>query len=636
MCGKYFLTNGLLLCLLTGISFGGDLQQTKNDIIALIKSGQTETAKESTAKLINDNSNNTDLPEALYWIARNYGWSSQYDEEKSIYQQIILNYPNSSKIGKARLGYSRAEVQSLIVQRKYNEAKKAYDKLVADFNGHPDLADTLYGIALRYGYSNRYEEEKETSQRIIEKYPNSEIANKAQFGFLKAQIQCLIASKNYKQANSYLGKLVTEFSNHPDLPDALYWIARRYEWLNKYIEAESIFEQIAQKYPDNSLISKAQLGIRRINVCNLIISNQLTTAQSDFNDMIINYPGSPDLADTIYEIGRRYEWSNKYEQAINTYQLIATRYSGSTAGGNIQLDISRANISSLIVAGQMEAAQAEVNDLKVNFADNADLPDVLYRIGERCVQQDRYEYAKNIFQHIIQTYTGSSYASDSKLGFSSAAILSIIEANDYNEATAAFDKMIEDFNEHRNLSETVFGIAEKCYDKGYKLGVKDGTGGKLLGLAAEMLNKDVLERICGQDNLAWAYYLAATTNFRLGDSDKTIEYADKVLQLDPNFKYASNMQWVIADGFEKLKASGQLPAAEADLIIEEEYKKLMENYSNGLDSFAAMRLGEIYMKQDRIMDACACFGWYLMKTGTDECGAAHINKLFEKCGRCKK
>ena len=96
------------------------------------------------------------------------------------------------------------------------------------------------------------------------------------------------------------------------------------------------------------------------------------------------------------------------------------------------------------------------------------------------------------------------------------------------------------------------------------------------------------------------------------------------------------MQWVIADGFEKLKASGQLPAAEADLIIEEEYKKLMENYSNGLDSFAAMRLGEIYMKQDRIMDACACFGWYLMKTGTDECGAAHINKLFEKCGRCKK
>ncbi len=109
------------------------------------------------------------------------GKSSEADRVKSLYQQITQKSPNGSSKTKAGLQYSRAEVQFLIISQKYDEAKAALDKLIADFSDHPDLPDTLYGIAQKYEWSDRYEESKSIYQQIVQNCPDSSLAWHAQF-----------------------------------------------------------------------------------------------------------------------------------------------------------------------------------------------------------------------------------------------------------------------------------------------------------------------------------------------------------------------------------------------------------------------------------------------------------------------
>jgi len=374
----------------------------------------------------------------------------------------------------------------------------------------------------------------------------------------KAQIHSLISLNRIEEANSLFMKFAADYNNHPDLPKAFYWIARRYEWSDRYAQAANIFEQILQKYPENKNADKSQIGIRQVNICSQILAEQMEDAAAQTEDMISNFINNSELPETLDNIGRRYEWLDKYEEAAE------------------------------------------------------------------------------IYQRITELWPDGEYKDKAEIDLASLDVLTAVDSLDYNETEIGIETLISDYNENSYLPKALLFIAIKCYDKGYESGIKSEVCGKLASLSAQILDEDVLNKIEGEENKAKAYCLAATVNYRLNDIDKTMDYADKVLQFAPEFIHAASMQWLIADGYEKLKSSGVIPKAEADILIEDEYKKLMDNYDNGMDAYGAMRLGEIYVEQNRITEACACFGWYIMRMGIDECSASQINKIFEKCERCKK
>jgi tetratricopeptide (TPR) repeat protein len=123
------------------------------------------------------------LPGTLYWIAEEYKWSERFEDAKGIYQKIIRSYPDSSFADKSRLGIARAEVTSLVFSQNYDRAREAIDKMIADFNDHPDLPGTLYWIADAYRWSDRYEEADNIYRLAIQKIPpDSPFAGKAKLG----------------------------------------------------------------------------------------------------------------------------------------------------------------------------------------------------------------------------------------------------------------------------------------------------------------------------------------------------------------------------------------------------------------------------------------------------------------------
>jgi TolA-binding protein len=439
-----------------------DLASAKDNVCNLMDSGRFSEAAALVNGLITGNSGDPNLPDMLFYsIAENCRWSDKYEEEKNLYQQIMQDYPNSSYAGKARLGFSRSQIQCLILTKDYSQAKEAFSKLVTDFSGHPDLPDALYWIAERYRWAHRWEDATGLYRQIIQNYPDSLYAARASLGLARMEVVSLIAAKDYKAAGQAFDKLVTTFSGHPDLPETLYWIAEGYRWAKEYEKAKSIYQQIMQNYPNSSYASKAQLGFSKVNDLSLIVSQNYDGAKKALDKLVADFPEHPDLTETLYGIGREYEWQDRYEEEKAAYQQIIQNYPNSPYASKAQLGFSRAGVRSLIVLGQYDKAKAALDKLVTDFSGHPDLPEALYWIARRYGWSDRFEEEKSVYQRILQNYPDSSYAGKARLGFSRANVLSLIVSQNYDGAKEAFDKLVADFSGHPDLPETFSWIAQR-------------------------------------------------------------------------------------------------------------------------------------------------------------------------------
>jgi len=230
-----------------------------------------DRAQEILDRIIADFPQHVDFPETIYWIAERYRWEGKYEKAKNLYEQIMQDYPGSVYAGRARLGVSRGKVLSLIVSQDYNQAEETIDKMVADFNDHADLPETLYWIAERYQWDVKHEKANNLYKQIIQNYPDSEYASKARLGISRAKVLSLIISENYKRAEKAFDKLVADFSEHPDLQTTIFMIGEGYynqafrceddghdteakEYLQKTI---TLWEKVVTDFPESDFTVQA-------------------------------------------------------------------------------------------------------------------------------------------------------------------------------------------------------------------------------------------------------------------------------------------------------------------------------------------------------------------------------------------
>lgn len=275
-------------------------------VMSLIMSQESDHAGEALDKLVTDFPGHPDLPDTLDRAAQRYGWFNRFEDVKSTYQKILQNYPDSPYASKARIGISRANVLSLIMSQRLGQARGAIDKLVADFSEHPDLPETLYCIAERYIWFSKFGEAKDVYQQIVQNHSDSPWASKAAFGFSRAAVMSLIVSQEFDRSREALDKLVTDFSEHPDLAETLCSIAERYEWFSRFEDAKSVYQRVVQSYPDSLYADKAKLYVSKADVMSFIMSENYTQAEGALDKLITDFSGNPDLPEVVHTIGTWY------------------------------------------------------------------------------------------------------------------------------------------------------------------------------------------------------------------------------------------------------------------------------------------------------------------------------------------
>jgi len=380
------------------------LEQAKVNIQSQIKAGSYDQAQAAIEKLKADFAADNNLPDALCWLAEEYRWVGKYETAKSMYQQIMQQYPAGSAGNKARLGVSKIDVLSLIKAGKTKEALDATDKLVADFAGHPDLPETLYWTAKQFEWATAeqsewtsfdYDEAKRVYQQLIQNCPRSEFADKAQVDFKRISHRTKIFSLMNKGGDNAaiqaaIAELKDDVAVRPELPSELYWIAKGYEqYLTDYAHAKAIYEQILQQYPYSEQAGNAKLDVLRTEVLLLVESGDDKGAQAVIDNLLSNFKDNPYLPEVVQNIGHSY-----YTKAR------LTNLEGDIEGGKV-----------------FYRKAVEIWERLVSaFPDSEVAPSACYSLAV-CYAQELEEYQKGIdyFQKVVNDWPNYEYVQQAKL-----------------------------------------------------------------------------------------------------------------------------------------------------------------------------------------------------------------------------
>ncbi len=494
MQGK-FTSLKLILFLVSALFFSlhplaanaaGDIFSAQQEIESLIESGQLASAKSQIEQLKVDYSQHPDLPSVLFDIAESYRWSTKCEEEKSIYQSIIQKYSSSSYSDRAKVAFSRAQIQSLILAQDYGKAEDVLSTLVADFSGHPDLPDALYWIAERYRWEHKWEKANDIYSQIIQNHPDSSYASRANLGVARAEVLSLLIAHDYSRANEALDKLTIDFKGHPDLPETLYWIAEGYRWGNRYEKAKLTHEQIVRNYPDSSYASRAKLGMARIVVLSSIDSRDYSKAQEALDKLVADFSGHPDMPDTLYWIAESYRWSDKYEITKEICKQIIQEYPQSLAADKarqqFQVTVQGIDVFTLIESGQEQKVKGAIDQLMANSSSNENdeiSPYTVFLCGDRYYVKglqkrseglkdeamENFTKAINIWENMIQQLPAS--ISVAHAYYHSANCYR--EMGEYERAIEQYVKLLENYPDYYLAWDAQFKIGhtyEKMVDAG--------------------------------------------------------------------------------------------------------------------------------------------------------------------------
>ena len=372
-------------------------------------------------------------------------------------------------------------ILSLIKNQNYNEVEKAVDKLMSDFAGNQGLSEALYRIAEEYRWAGKSEEASAIYKKVVQNFPQSWHATRAEIGIPRENVTHLITLGYYASAQDAIDKMISDFAEHPDLPDALYWLADKYRWSGRHDEAKNLYQRIVQNYPNSGVASKAKLGIPREEIMSLILSQDYPGARKAIDKMIADFAGNPDLPDALYGIAETYRWSDKHDETRNLYQRIVQDYPDSGVASKVKLGISREEIMSLLVSGDYANAQKAIDKMIADFAKDPDLPDALYWIAHRYAwcgedyffNEEKYDELKNLYDEvkelykiIIQNYPDNLYSNKAKLGIHKADVFFLIISSDYTGAQKAIDEMIADFAEDPDLPDALYWTAHLYFFAG--------------------------------------------------------------------------------------------------------------------------------------------------------------------------
>ncbi|KPL19193.1 MAG: hypothetical protein AMJ75_12690, partial [Phycisphaerae bacterium SM1_79] len=390
---------------------------------------------------------------ALFELARAREQARKYGEARSVYQQIVQQYPDSPEAGKARLDIPKMDVLSLFDSKEDAAAQAALDSLIANYSQDPNLPEVLYEMGKRYQDSDKYERANSIYQKITTHCPGTEYALKAQRNLAISYI----SMKKIDDAEQALNKLIQDFPSHSGLPKALLSIAEIYRKSKKHERAEALYQNVAANYPRTEHALKAQKKLAIV----YIDSDDDPNAQQAIDKLSQEFSGDPNLADALYEIAKRYEWvRGRYQQAEPIYQQIIQNFPDSSYAKE-KLDLSRTNVIYLIESGNYSLATGALNTLLAEFPAHPDLAWTLDGIAGRYEKAKRYDEARSIYQKIVTDYTETDYA----LTAQKKLIIVAMKAGNDVVAQAALDTLITDFNDHPSLPRAIIDIEEHCYNR---------------------------------------------------------------------------------------------------------------------------------------------------------------------------
>lgn len=398
-----------------------------------------------------------------------------FKQAEDAYKTIVANNPATNDALKAQ----EQLIILYVITGRNIQAKDSLNKLTADFTANPELPASLYWIAKRCRDEGYTDEAATLFQRIVQQYPDSLYAKKAQLDAPRTNILSLLNTNDYTEAEVATDKLLADFAGHPALPEALYDIAKQCKEAGRYDKAKVLYQYILQHYPDCSYASKCRIHIPKIDIWKQIASGDFTAAAAT-EKFITDFSAHESAPTMVHGIARKYEEVNRFQDAKQLYHRVIQLYPESEAKEKSVLDVRKCDILTLIEAGKDSEALTAVNQMMSDFTGHWYLPYVIsqdiairyYRRGMELENKNltdqavsKFEKAAAIWEKVISQLSGPGVTADACC----FAGDSHLRLGNYQKAVAAYQKVITDYPMYRrrwHALASVGHIHEQMKQKG--------------------------------------------------------------------------------------------------------------------------------------------------------------------------
>ena len=263
-----------------------DITQAKAIVKTYIASGKDAEAAAAYQEFITDFADDISASAAAYEIAEAYRDNRKFSESIVVYKDIVSKLPASMYAVFAQRGI----VISSIALGKLTDAQAELDNLANNYSADPNIAEAVFNVADAYYWFKYYSEADNVYKYVSTIYPASDFAMWAQMGLAISSI----AQDKDSDAEAAKEKLLLMFNEHPKLPEALFYIAGRYEYSKKYERAKSIYYQIISQFPTSSQAGEVPFAFAKIDVLEGIESGQLEALVA-IDGLIADFNDRPDL-----------------------------------------------------------------------------------------------------------------------------------------------------------------------------------------------------------------------------------------------------------------------------------------------------------------------------------------------------
>jgi len=383
--------------------------------------------------------------------AKMYTENKQYDLAELSYYDIIAAFPGTKYAMDAQSRLARCYIQ----ERDKTNAQAAIETLLADYSDHPDIVKVIGRLAdsCRGGKADRAFS-IQLYQYIVNTYPSHERAMEAQ----SRLAICYIRQNKDSEAKAAVEKLLTDYSDHKNIVEAIAEVAKRYrkEKGNKAVPTE-LYQHVISNYPSHNWAVRAQSGLIKCYLHNKEDSN----AQAAIEKLLADYSNHPDIVEILVDLADYCSKKKKNDIAIELSQYIVSEYPSHDLAVQAQSDL----VKYYLRKEDKHTAWALVKKFRADYFDHPDIVEILVDLADYCRKDRAHKIAIGLYQHILSNYPLHNLVVQAQAGLVKYYIQRKDDVNTQaakEAAQAAIETLLTDYSDHPDIANVISGVAGYC------------------------------------------------------------------------------------------------------------------------------------------------------------------------------
>jgi TolA-binding protein len=323
-----------------------------------------------------------------------------------------------------------------------------------DFSEHKDIAKAVNKAADHYRWTAKYEKAKQLYQYVVDNWPQAEYAIWSQKSLAVSNMRL----GDDPNADAAIEKLLTDYSEHKQIANAVNMLADECTMLNRFDKAFELYQYVIDHRPEDDSARQSEMEIAQTNVLSLIKSGNDAAAKQALDSLIADFNDHPKFSQVLFSIAEQSFYERNYRWAIKLWELIPTESSGSYLESEIPYLLATCY-------KQLEDNPTAIKYYKQvlqQYPDSRYAHRAAYRIALIYSFAGEYDNALYWFEQQRQLYPDSHLQAQRAL-MGKAAVY-YWNLKDYEKGAQAYQQYISEYPDHERAL-VAYHCMGKCYEK---------------------------------------------------------------------------------------------------------------------------------------------------------------------------